>query len=597
MDSIKNIAAGIGTQMTIALLALSLIVAGIAASPAPVSADEPEAVRLAANNGHETSVTKFMDGAFDEDKASFFETGDNPLGYVVTSVKINMGSAHDEGDEMVTVKLYGDSGNGYPTETSIHEFQSPETMPYGKKRRVTFTATSELVLEPNTKYWLAVEGEVGIMLICFTEEADQAERDGWQIGNENVSRMTPATNWPTSADEGSLMYKVTGYPIPDMTHPTIESAEVSEDGTEIDVEYSEALDLSNLPAADEFGITSNGFNVRISDVTSDDDTTLTLTTEQTIKKKNIRLSYSGKSVQDEWGNLAGIVNKITVANRSDATPQPVVMASNMGKGVKTTIKLVRGKKIGFSFKTGPGAKVELKEIVVRFRHWHADGTIVATLNKVKVNGAPDEKVVDLRSPAASAGEKAFTPKSNVKLKANTDYMILLTRSEDDEEGNIELPNTYADSEDSITKEGWSIWNWLAMKNPDSHWERMTNGMGKIKVVAKSSAEVKVSPLTAQFMEFPASHNGDTFSTQIHFSEALGVSYVDMRDHVFSVKGGTLETASRHDGQDHRWVLQVTPNGNGPVVISLPASTSCNKDADVCTSYGKALSHSVSLTVE
>ena len=71
------------------------------------------------------------------------------------------------------------------------------------------------------------------------------------------------------------------------------------------------------------------------------------------------------------------------------------------------------------------------------------------------------------------------------------------------------------------------------------------------------------PLTASFESVPTSHNGsDSFRIRIAFSEApkSGFSYTTMRDHAFTVTGGSVTGARRLvSGKNLRWEITVEPD--------------------------------------
>ena len=91
--------------------------------------------------------------------------------------------------------------------------------------------------------------------------------------------------------------------------------------------------------------------------------------------------------------------------------------------------------------------------------------------------------------------------------------------------------------------------------------------------------VKGPPLTASFESVPTSHNGSgEFRFRIAFSEApkSGFSYTTMRDHAFTVTGGSVTGARRLvSGKNLRWEIVVSPDSNGNVTITLPATTDCD----------------------
>ena len=108
------------------------------------------------------------------------------------------------------------------------------------------------------------------------------------------------------------------------------------------------------------------------------------------------------------------------------------------------------------------------------------------------------------------------------------------------------------------------------------------------------------PLTASFESVPTSHNGsDSFRIRIAFSEApkSGFSYTTMRDHAFTVTGGSVTGARRLvSGKNLRWEIVVSPDSNGNVTITLPATTDCDAQGAICADGDRKLSNRLERTV-
>ena len=109
-----------------------------------------------------------------------------------------------------------------------------------------------------------------------------------------------------------------------------------------------------------------------------------------------------------------------------------------------------------------------------------------------------------------------------------------------------------------------------------------------------------SALTVSVESVPTSHNGsDTFRIRIAFSEApkSGFSYTTMRDHAFTVTGGSVTGARRLvSGKNLRWEIVVSPDSNGDVTITLPATTDCDAQGAICADGDRKLSNRLELTV-
>ena len=107
-------------------------------------------------------------------------------------------------------------------------------------------------------------------------------------------------------------------------------------------------------------------------------------------------------------------------------------------------------------------------------------------------------------------------------------------------------------------------------------------------------------LTATFTNVPTSHGGSgtTFTFDLAFSENLPLSYITLRDHAFTEDdhGPVVRAQRKVQGSNQTWTITVEPKGNGSITITLPATTDCNDAGAICTSDGRKLSNSLSVTV-
>ena len=117
-------------------------------------------------------------------------------------------------------------------------------------------------------------------------------------------------------------------------------------------------------------------------------------------------------------------------------------------------------------------------------------------------------------------------------------------------------------------------------------------------VATAEVVTAPSPLTAWFEDQPSSHDGQTaFTFELHFSEEFGVSYATLRDHAFSMTGGTVNKAQRLiQGSNRGWRITVTPTSDADVTVVLPETTDCDDQGAVCTGDGRMLSNRNELIV-
>ena len=120
------------------------------------------------------------------------------------------------------------------------------------------------------------------------------------------------------------------------------------------------------------------------------------------------------------------------------------------------------------------------------------------------------------------------------------------------------------------------------------------------VTVAITGQLPLTPLTASTHGVPASHDGNTaFTFELRFSETPreGFSYKTLRDHAFTVTSGDVTKARRLEkGKNVRWEISVTPDGDGPVTIVLPATTDCTAQRAVCTQDRRPLSNRLAVTV-
>ena len=85
------------------------------------------------------------------------------------------------------------------------------------------------------------------------------------------------------------------------------------------------------------------------------------------------------------------------------------------------------------------------------------------------------------------------------------------------------------------------------------------------------AAAPLPPLTALIENAAASHDGErVFTFELRFSEEFAISYKTLRDHAFTVTGGTVKKAQRiEQGSNIGWKITVRPNSDGAVTIILP----------------------------
>ncbi len=125
------------------------------------------------------------------------------------------------------------------------------------------------------------------------------------------------------------------------------------------------------------------------------------------------------------------------------------------------------------------------------------------------------------------------------------------------------------------------------------------GNGEELSSAATAAEAAPPPpLTSLIENAAAFHDGESaFTFELRFSEEFSLSYRTLRDHAFTVSGGTVKNASRlEQGSNMGWRIEVQPNVNDDVIVVLPVTGDCADTGAICTEDGRKLSTELVLAV-
>ena len=114
------------------------------------------------------------------------------------------------------------------------------------------------------------------------------------------------------------------------------------------------------------------------------------------------------------------------------------------------------------------------------------------------------------------------------------------------------------------------------------------------------AQGEGDPFAASFEGLPESHDGSSaFTFELRFSEApaSGFSYTTVRNHAFTVTGGSVSNVRRLEpGNNVRWEITVQPSSDADVTIALNGTTDCTAVDAICTSDGGMLSGGLEIVV-
>ena len=130
--------------------------------------------------------------------------------------------------------------------------------------------------------------------------------------------------------------------------------------------------------------------------------------------------------------------------------------------------------------------------------------------------------------------------------------------------------------------------------------RAVNSEGTGEASSEAAATpVSPTPLTATTHDKPSSHDGSAaFTFELRFSEDIeGLSYTTLQEHAFTVTGGSVSKVRRLEpGKNVQWEITIQPSSDAGVTILLPNTTDCATQGAICTSDGRKLSNSLTVSV-
>ena len=141
-------------------------------------------------------------------------------------------------------------------------------------------------------------------------------------------------------------------------------------------------------------------------------------------------------------------------------------------------------------------------------------------------------------------------------------------------------------------EGTTIKVRVTFTDDRGHGETLTSS------ATDTVAGLPPEPLTVSLENEADTHDGETpFTFELRFSEEFNLSYTTLRDHAFTVVGGTVEKAQRMANPSNiGWRITVRPDSAADVSITLPATGDCGDTGAICTEDGRKLSNRLELTV-
>ena len=285
-----------------------------------------------------------------------------------------------------------------------------------------------------------------------------------------------------------------------------------------------------------------------------------------------------------WSAVLLLAGAALIATAPQAQAEELV--SNLGKTVEAQLSSFVPSSQAFT--TGANVRGYLLSRV-RIRNTRDLSTFDVSIFTVDGSGHPETQVVALSRPANfTADVDVFTAPPDTVLEPETTYAVRLSRS-------TGVNITSSGDEDAGAAPGWSIAN--TYRNPP------TGGAigGSVMMAIEGEPVVNDNaPLTAT-LELAGEDEGRgglvEYLVDLRLNHHVLIPFADMRDHAFTVTGGTITRAKRHnwlrryiDGKWRRvskhWRLTVqSDETTGPTVLSLPDYRRCSVRGALCTLAG------------
>ena len=327
----------------------------------------------------------------------------------------------------------------------------------------------------------------------------------------------------------------------DTTPPQLSSSAV--DGATLTLTYDEALDGDSAPAVDAFEVMV-GNDTRTVDAVSVADSTVTLTLASVVTSEDaVTVSYTTPAeaadprIMDIAGNAAASYSGQVVANDTPAGNDTAEGSDEPEDPPQKT--LPEGRPVI----TGTAQVGE---------------TLTADITGISDDDGLDNAVFTYQWLADDTAVQGATGSTYTLVGA-------------DEGKTIKVRVTFTD---------------------DAGYEETLTS------AATDEVDAAARPLRANLWNTPESHDGENvFTFELHFSEELSLRSVTLRNHAFTVVKGSVEKVQRmNKASNMYWRITIRPDGDGKVVITLPATTDCADDGAICTEDGRKLSNRLVLTV-
>ena len=528
--------------------------------------------------------------ADDKQKLSTYEiaipinTGDNRYGYAITELQIDFDSGGTGTNDITYVSMHRNSQSGGPLETAITHIPGASVPGYAgyfgrgasgqsatsagvnvyTPRSSSFdgSATSEVYLDANTKYWLKIAASESGSTATLAQTLDANPTWPWKTGDIALRNQGSTGSWSLSQGSRSLKFKAMAKHLPKRT-VTIEDANANE-GTDEAVSFRVTLDQA-----------SNA-HVQVPYYTSDE----TATADEDYTPQRGLLIF-----EPAWANGGTAETELTVSVpiNDDATAEPSETL-NLHLGVDEQYRGgVVGADLGNNKGVGTIADDDSSPLTATFTGMPETHN---GMHKFSFDVEFTEEVgisyVTMRDTAFTVTEGEV--KNARRKNGRHDQWTITVEPDGNDDMTITLPAT-----NSCTDAG-------AVCTRGANARPLASSVSAT-IEGPDAEPVIVTGVTATLSNVPDEHDGTAFTFSLEFSEEVQAGYARIRNHLFDVTQGNVIRASRKtQGSNIGWNVRVQPTGTDDVRIETKTTTNCMPQHSICTTGGKRLTNAPSVVV-
>ena len=572
-------------------------------------------------------------------EAQGFLTGSNAAGYSMTSLELYFyrftpGTDRDD----VTVSLRAeDSGGDYPTATDLAVFTNPSAKDFKTSGYKTFALPTPYRLTANTDYYVVIQVNPGGMYIghTFSGAEDAGGATEWSI--HDASRFIFNTRWVTQG----YVYQIRVNGTADFTPPSMEDATVPANGTSLVLTLNEDLARQErLPPVSAFQVSADSVPVNVSAVSASGKTATLNLSAPILMDQTVTVSYTDPTTGDDTTAIQDVAGNDAASFTTGADGAPAV--TNNSTQIADNTPAMGAPTISGAATVGQTLTASTSGIS------DADGLTSPTYSYqwIRNDGATDTDITGATDSTYTlvADDEGKTIKVRVSFMDDAANEESLTSTETETVSQLQIANSPATGAPSISgtaqvgetltgdasgivdenglENATYSYQWIRNDGDDdaditgatsSAYTLVDADKGKtlkVQVTFTDDADnsetltsaatntVAGPPLTASFEEVPESHDGQTaFTVELRFSESPDLSYKDVRDDVLTITDGDVVSARRLERPSNtRWELEVSPDSDSDVTLTLPATTDCSGDGAICTGDGRKLSAGLSLNI-